>query len=36
VCGFEAYTPAVARTRRANDNGARKKLYDLLPKKPRS
>jgi chromosome partitioning protein len=33
---FEDFITEVARTRSDNDNGARKKLYDLLPKKPRS
>lgn len=32
---FEDFITSVAQTRSENDNGARKKLYDLLPKKPR-
>ncbi|HJQ47996.1 MAG TPA: ParA family protein [Amycolatopsis sp.] len=32
---FEDFITEVAHTRSANDNGARKKLYDLMPKKPR-
>ncbi|NKQ52567.1 ParA family protein [Amycolatopsis sp. K13G38] len=32
---FEDFITEVAQTRNDNDNGARKKLYDLLPKKPR-
>ncbi|GLY67713.1 ParA family protein [Amycolatopsis taiwanensis] len=31
---FEDFISDVARTRNANDNGARKGLYDLLPKRP--
>jgi chromosome partitioning protein len=31
---FEDFISEVARTRDANDNGARKGLYDLLPKRP--
>ncbi|HKS45651.1 MAG TPA: ParA family protein [Amycolatopsis sp.] len=32
---FEDFITEVARTRSANDSGARKGLYDLLPKRPR-
>ncbi|KAA9154492.1 ParA family protein [Amycolatopsis acidicola] len=31
---FEDFIKEVSKTRSTNDNGARKKLYDLLPKKP--
>ncbi|HVV10672.1 ParA family protein [Amycolatopsis sp.] len=33
---FEDFIKEVSKTRSTNDNGARKKLYDLLPKKPQS
>ncbi|RZQ63685.1 ParA family protein [Amycolatopsis suaedae] len=33
---FEDFITEVAEARNVNDNGTRKKLYDLLPKKPRS
>jgi chromosome partitioning protein len=33
---FEDFINDIAEARSANDNGARKKLYDLLPKKPRN
>ncbi|TNC25424.1 ParA family protein [Amycolatopsis alkalitolerans] len=32
---FEDFITSVAQTRNENDTGARKKLYDLLPKRPR-
>ncbi|AXB42983.1 ParA family protein [Amycolatopsis albispora] len=32
---FEDFITEVAHTRSVNDNGARKKLYDLMPKRPR-
>ncbi|WP_158883908.1 ParA family protein [Amycolatopsis anabasis] len=32
---FEDFITEVAEARNTNDNGARKKLYDLLPKRPR-
>lgn len=32
---FEDFIAEVSDTRSANDNGARRKLYDLLPKRPR-
>ncbi|SFQ55956.1 chromosome partitioning protein [Amycolatopsis arida] len=33
---FEDFIAEVADARNANDNGSRRRLYDLLPKKPRS
>jgi chromosome partitioning protein len=32
---FENFIKDVSKTRTANDNGARKKLYDFMPKRPR-
>jgi chromosome partitioning protein len=32
---FENFITEVSKTRTANDNGARKKLYDFMPKRPR-